>query len=59
MRQAGGFVETPIYDRAALSPSNEIAGPAIIDQLDTTTVVPPGMTARVDCHLTLILERNA
>ncbi|PJE37682.1 methylhydantoinase [Pseudooceanicola lipolyticus] len=59
MRQAGGFVETPIYDRAALSPGNEIAGPAIIDQLDTTTVVPPGMTARVDSHLTLILERNA
>ncbi|MGR3803747.1 hydantoinase/oxoprolinase family protein [Marinibacterium profundimaris] len=59
MREAGGFTDTPIYDRAALRPGNEIAGPAIIDQLDTTTVVPPGMTARVDTYLTLILERDA
>lgn len=58
MREAGGFTDTPIYDRAALRPGNEISGPAIIDQLDTTTVVPPGMTARVDPHLTLILERR-
>ncbi|MBD3624906.1 MAG: hypothetical protein HUJ24_05910 [Rhodobacteraceae bacterium] len=58
MREAGGFAETPIYDRALLRPGNVVAGPAIIDQLDTTTVVPPGLTARVDPHLTLILERT-
>lgn len=58
MRETGGFTETPIYDRAALRPGNQIAGPAIIDQLDTTTVVPPRRSARVDPHLTLILERQ-
>ncbi|WP_305972435.1 MULTISPECIES: hydantoinase/oxoprolinase family protein [unclassified Mameliella] len=58
MREAGGFAETPIYDRTLLRPGNLIEGPAIIDQLDTTTVVPPGMTARVDPYLTLILERS-
>lgn len=58
MREAGGFVDAAIYDRALLQPGNEITGPAIIDQLDTTTVVPLGHIARVDSYLTLILERS-
>jgi N-methylhydantoinase A len=37
-----GFVGTPVYDRARLPALCRIAGPAIIEQMDTTTVVPPG-----------------
>ena len=37
-----GFVETPVYDRARLPAPGRITGPAIIEQMDTTTVVPPG-----------------
>jgi N-methylhydantoinase A len=37
-----GFVETPVYDRERLPAPGRIAGPAIIEQMDTTTVVPPG-----------------
>lgn len=58
MRDAGGFVETPIFARDLLLPGNVIQGPAIIDQLDTTTVVPPDMVATVDPYKTLILEYN-
>ncbi len=54
--EAGGFVETPIYSRDALHPGNAFTGPAIVEQMDTTTVVLPGMTARVDAYLNLILE---
>jgi N-methylhydantoinase A len=54
--EAKDFVETPIYDREALRPGNRFAGPAIVEQMDATTLVPPGMTARVDCWLNLILE---
>ncbi|KAA2212514.1 hydantoinase/oxoprolinase family protein [Teichococcus oryzae] len=54
--EAGGFVVTPIYSRDALQPGNSFAGPAIVEQMDTTTVVPPGMAARVDRCLNLILE---
>jgi N-methylhydantoinase A len=54
--EAGGFVTSPIYDRAALHPGNRIAGPAIIEQMDSTTVVLPGMLARVEPYLNLILE---
>lgn len=56
MAQAGGFVETPLYDRALLRAGNVFSGPAIVDQMDTTTVVPPGMTVSVDAYLNLVLE---
>ena len=41
-------VDTPHYDRLALQAGNRVDGPAIITQLDSTTVVPPGLTAAVD-----------
>jgi N-methylhydantoinase A len=50
------FVDTPIYDRDAFKPGNRFAGPAVVEQMDATTLVPPGMTARVDRWLNLILE---
>ena len=54
--EASDFVETPIYDRDALKPGNRFAGPAVVEQMDATTLIPPGMTARVDRWLNLILE---
>jgi N-methylhydantoinase A len=54
--EAGGFVACPVYERDRLRPGNRIAGPAIIEQMDATTVVPPGMEARVEPYLNLILE---
>jgi N-methylhydantoinase A len=50
------FVVTPIYARDSLRPGNRFAGPAIVEQMDATTLVPPGTTARVDAYLNLILE---
>ena len=51
-----GFVTCPVYDRARLEAGNRIAGPAIVEQMDATTVVPHDMTARVDAYANLILE---
>jgi N-methylhydantoinase A len=59
MAEARDFVSTPIYAREALHPGSRFAGPAIVEQMDATTVVPPGMTARVDAYLNLILESAA
>ncbi len=56
LAEAGDFVSCPVYDRDRLQPGNLIAGPAVVEQMDTTTVVLPGMTARVDPYLNLILE---
>jgi N-methylhydantoinase A len=36
-----GFVTTPVYDRERLPADCRITGPAIVEQMDTTTVVPP------------------
>ncbi len=54
--EAQDFVATPLYSRDELKPGNRLTGPAIVEQMDTTTVVPPGMNARVDPYLNLILE---
>ena len=45
--------ETPVYNRDDLSAGSSIEGPAIIDQLDSTTVVPPGVPAEVDVWLNI------
>ena len=49
----------PTYRREALLAGHEIAGPAIVDQLDSTTVILEGQTARTDRHGNLIVEENA
>ena len=54
--EARDFVTTPVYDREQLVAGNRFAGPAIVEQMDATTVVPSGMTARVDAYHNLILE---
>ena len=46
LAETTGFVSTPIYARERLRPGNRFAGPAIVEQMDATTLVPPGMTAR-------------
>jgi N-methylhydantoinase A len=58
LAEAGDSVDCPIYARDALSPGNRIAGPAIVEQMDATTLVPPGWSARVDSYLNLILEAS-
>lgn len=46
--ETGGLVDCPIYDRAQLRPEAKFSGPAVIDQMDTTTIVLPGQAAYVD-----------
>lgn len=53
---AGGAMPTSYYDRDLLQAGNRIAGPAVIFQLDTTTVIMPGWAAEVDGWGNLILE---
>ncbi len=45
---ASGFVATAVHWRNGLAAGTAIGGPAIIEALDSTTVVPPGWTGRVD-----------
>lgn len=54
--ESNGFVACPIYDRDGLRPGNCIFGPAVVEQMDATTVILPGMRGRVEPYLNLILE---
>jgi N-methylhydantoinase A len=56
---ATGFVDTPIYRRDAIAVADRIDGPAVIEQMDTTTVAPPGWTLTVDRMANLLLDREA
>lgn len=49
-------VQTAIYRREDLKPGTKIEGPAIIDQLDSTAVVPPEDTAEVDGYSNIIIR---
>ena len=55
----GMTIECPVYQRERLDVGVSITGPAIIDQLDCTTVLPPGLTARVDAYKNLVIEFGA
>lgn len=49
---------TALYDRAALQPGDTLVGPALIFQLDSTTWLPAGWSARVDGYGNLVAESN-
>lgn len=54
-REANGFADTPVYARTRLRHGNEIAGPALIEEHASTTVITPGDRMSVDAFGNLIL----
>jgi N-methylhydantoinase A len=54
--EARGFVRCPVFDRARLPVGARIAGPAVVEETESTTVLPPGVTAEVDRWATLLVS---
>jgi N-methylhydantoinase A len=52
----GSGLDTPVYKRDDLPCGFSFQGPAIIEQVDATTVVPPGAGAEVDKYLNIIIR---
>ncbi|WP_282605691.1 hydantoinase/oxoprolinase family protein [Pelagibius sp. Alg239-R121] len=52
----GSPIDTPIYARENLPQGTILQGPAIITQLDATTVVPPWADIKIDSALNMIME---
>jgi len=46
--ECGGYGATAVYDRDQLAPGGELEGPAIVEERESTTVLPPGVRAVVD-----------
>lgn len=53
---AQGSIMCPVYDRESLSPGHLIDGPAIVEQMDSTTVIHPKHRVHVDKYRNLIIS---
>jgi N-methylhydantoinase A len=56
LAEVGRAVPCCGYDRARLGPGHRLAGPALVDQMDATTLLLPGQSAVVDPFLNLLVE---
>ncbi|BBK36355.1 methylhydantoinase [Allostella sp. ATCC 35155] len=56
--ELSGPVDAVVYDRAAMPPGFTFAGPAIVEQADTTTLVEPGWHGAIDAGGSMILTRQ-
>ena len=52
--ETGGWIDCPIYDRYQLTAGLHLAGPAIVEERESTSVLPPGTVAAVDEYANLI-----
>jgi N-methylhydantoinase A len=50
------FRPVPVYDRYRLRPGASFVGPAIVEERESTVVVIPGATCRVDAHGSLVID---
>jgi N-methylhydantoinase A len=54
----GNWQEAAVYDRLSIAVGEQVVGPCILEQLDTTIFVDPGLVGRVDAFGNLIIERQ-
>ncbi|MGE0749776.1 MAG: hydantoinase/oxoprolinase family protein [Variibacter sp.] len=54
-----GFVSCDVYNRYALKPGDTIAGPAIVEERESTVVIGPDARATIDKHFNLVMEIGA
>ena len=52
----GAFTTAAIFNRRLLLGGDRIGGPAIVEQFDSTTVVPAGQSAELDAYATLVIS---
>jgi N-methylhydantoinase A len=57
--EAGGYVETAVYRRSDLSAGAIFTGPALVEDAESTVVLPPGDVATVDPARHLFIEVSA
>ncbi|HEU5086156.1 MAG TPA: hypothetical protein VFT99_01880, partial [Roseiflexaceae bacterium] len=54
--EAGGFDDTPVYDRYLLRPGSRFSGPAIVEERESTVIVGPGAQCLIDEQWNLVVE---
>ena len=51
-----GEVQTAVLDRYAMPPGTRFTGPALVEERESTCVVPPGAECHIDEHMNLVIE---
>ncbi|MBI4635309.1 MAG: hydantoinase/oxoprolinase family protein [Candidatus Rokubacteria bacterium] len=54
--EARGYIDCPVYDRYTLAARTSLTGPAIVEERESTTVLPPGVAATVDDYANLVVQ---
>jgi N-methylhydantoinase A len=54
--ELGGYHDVPVYDRYSLQPGTDFAGPAIVEERESTAIVGPHCRVRIDKQRNLIIE---
>jgi N-methylhydantoinase A len=54
----GSLADFAVYRRHDLAPGDELGGPALVEEAQTTTVVPASFTAYIDGVGTIVMERR-
>jgi N-methylhydantoinase A len=54
--ERAGYVDTPIYDRYKLGPGARFAGPAIVEERESTVIVGPDARCVIDAEWNLVVE---
>ena len=54
--EIGGFIDTKVYDRYSMAPGFTLEGPAVVEEKESTAVVPPGWSGQVDDYSNLVLK---
>ena len=54
-QELGDFVNCPIYEREKLRAGNRLTGPAVIEEADSTIIVPPSFVANIDSHGRIVM----
>jgi N-methylhydantoinase A len=54
--EPGAAVDTPVYERPDLPAGLRLEGPAVVEQVDSTVLIPPGAVAEVDKYLNIIIR---
>jgi N-methylhydantoinase A len=54
--ETSGMTDCTVYDRSRLSPGDVLRGPAIVEERESTIVLPPDSSSRVDPHGNLITD---
>jgi N-methylhydantoinase A len=54
----GRYMDVPVYDRHSFSLGQEVAGPVVVEERETTAFILPGWTLSVDAGGSLVASKN-